>query len=904
MTRTIWHVAVILLAGSLVQPTAAVTQCLIPDYVEFAADDASAGASFGDDIDIDGDLAVIGAPADGNNGTGSGAAYLFRKSDLQWQQIAKLTPADPTICRQFGDSVAIDGDTAVVSARLVLPDLFYRSAVYVFRNIDGDWQQVALLSNSLGSGDDITNLNVDIRGDVVAVGSSRSAYRGAVFLFRETNGIWLPTAIPSPEPEDGIIQFGGSIALGDGTLIVGAPSALNADGENTGAVYLFRESHGNWVQSGKLIADDATANTWFGTRLALENDTLVVGATVPTSSGYPYGAAYVFQHSGNQWLQTAKLTAPEDLNATGFGGSVSISGDTIAVGAQRLAGTNTGAIVTYRNINGWEFAGSLTPSDMLSGHQFGYQVALDGDSLLGSAARGGVEVNASGSVYAFDRVAYSQDCNANGIADVCDLQTTSTDCNGNGVPDECDIAGQFSADCNADGQPDECDIVEIDALSRFTSSDGTIAQKFGWSVDLDGDTAVIGAVNDDAFGYRSGAAYIFRDNGDGLQELARLVASDADEGDQFGVSVSISGATAVVGAYGEGGNYSGAAYVFDETSNGWQQVAKLTPSDPAPSKAFGYSVAIEGETILISAYGDSEIAPFSGAVYVFRRSGGIWQEIARLKADDASDHQSLGRSLALDGDTIVAGAPRPYPTGGNGESAYVFREIEGAWQQVAKLMLGDGTEHNGFANAVDIHGDAIIVSASRNNPEDPDDQAAAYIFRETGGVWLQIAMLANNTSTEDGSYGSAVAIHGDTALIGLTYETVTHPSAINRPVFAYRKINGTWRRIARLTRSDDSTADHFGGSIAMDGNLAMIGAAWSPASWPVGAAYSFDLSAFDLAGDLNNDNSINLHDAAILVDVLLDADTEPSHIARADLNCSGAVDGRDLQSFITQLLGP
>ncbi|MCB9857494.1 MAG: hypothetical protein H6818_17570 [Phycisphaerales bacterium] len=898
-------IVIITLTGAFTQPAAAVTQCLVPDYVEFTADDASANAFFGDDIDIDGELAIIGAPLDGNSGTGSGAAYIFQNSGFQWQQLTKLTPTDPTICRRFGDSVAIDGDTAVVAARLVIPSAFYRSAIYVFRNIDGVWQQIALLSNSLGSGDDVNDFNVDIQGDVVVAGAPRSTNKGAVYVFREINGIWLSTAIPSPEPEDGFIQFGASVVLADDDLIVGAPYALNSYGERTGAVYMFRESLGNWTQYRKLIADDAPENTRLGVCLAWKNDTLVVGATLTTTEYDNQGAAYVFHRSGSQWLQTARLTPPEDLFATGFGGSAAISGDTIAVGAKRLAGTITGAIITYQDRNGWEFAGSLTPLEMLNARRFGYSVALDGDSLLGGATNGSVDVYASGLVYAFDLAAYAQDCNGNGIADICDLQTISTDCNGNGVPDECDIARQFSADCNGDGQPDECDFVEIDALARFTSTDGAVGQRFGWSADLDGDTAVIGAVNDSAFGYRSGAAYIFRNSGDGWQELARLVASDADENDQFGVSVSTSGGTAVIGAYGEGGDYSGAAYVFEETENGWQQIAKLTPSDPAPSKSFGYRVAIEGDTILVTASGDSEIAPYSGAVYVFRKTGGTWQETQKLKANDASNHQSLGRGIALDGDTFVAGTPRPNPTTGDmDQAAYVFREIDGAWQQVAKLTDGDDTVQSGFGNAVDIHGDTIIVSASRNNPDDPTDQAAAYVFREIDGEWHQIAMLANNTTPEDGSYGRAVAINGDTALIGLTNETVTTPGAINRPVFVYRELNGTWRRIARLTRSDDSLADHFGGSIAMEGDFALVGAAWSPEVTPVGAAYTFDLSVFALAGDLNNDRSIDLDDVAILVNVLLDADSNPMHVARADLNCSGEADGRDLQAFLAQLIAP
>ena len=190
--------------------------------------------------------------------------------------------------------------------------------------------------------------------------------------------------------------------------------------------------------------------------------------------------------------------------------------------------------------------------------------------------------------------------------------------------------------------------VSFEQLVKMTASDAALDDRFGRSVAVDGDTIVIGAYGDDD---ETGAVYVLRAS-DG-EELAKLTAADAAPGDQFGWSVAIAGDTIVVGANTAG--TGGAAYVFRTSDGGatYGQVAKLTVSDAAYDDNFGYSVAMDGDTVVVGAYSKNS---GEGAVYVLRTTdGATYVEVAKLTASDAESGDQFGFSVAIDGHTIVVG---------------------------------------------------------------------------------------------------------------------------------------------------------------------------------------------------------------------------------------------------------
>ena len=210
--------------------------------------------------------------------------------------------------------------------------------------------------------------------------------------------------------------------------------------------------------------------------------------------------------------------------------------------------------------------------------------------------------------------------------------------------------------------------------AKLMASDAQSSDYFGYSVAVSGDTAVIGARYEDTGGSDAGAAYVFTRSGGSWTQQAKLMASDAQSSDRFGGSVAVSGDTAVIGARLEntGGSGAGAAYVFTRTGGSWTQQAKLMASDAQESDQFGYSVSVSGDTAVIGARSEDTGGSDAGAAYVFTRTGGAWVEQAKLMASDAQAGDYFGYSVSVSGDTAVIGAYAEDTGGSTAGAAYIF----------------------------------------------------------------------------------------------------------------------------------------------------------------------------------------------------------------------------------------
>ena len=273
-------------------------------------------------------------------------------------------------------------------------------------------------------------------------------------------------------------------------------------------------------------------------------------------------------------------------------------------------------------------------------------------------------------------------------------------------------------------------------ITKLAASDAAVRAAFGYSVAINGDTIVVGA-----YGDWSGSVYVFRatDGGATHDEVAKLTAADAAEDDRFGYAVAIDGDTVVVGAYqdDDAGSGSGSVYVFRTSDGGatYAQVAKVTAADAAWANYFGYSVAIDGNTIVVGAY---QYAIGPGATYVFRTTdgGATYVEVAKLTAADAADGDRFGISVAIDGNTVVVGA---YKKDGYTGAVYVFRTTDGgaSYDQVAKLTAGDAAAYDVFGYSVAIDGSTIVVGAYGNG-DAGSRSGSVYVFREEAFVKTKI----------------------------------------------------------------------------------------------------------------------------------------------------------------------
>jgi len=307
-------------------------------------------------------------------------------------------------------------------------------------------------------------------------------------------------------------------------------------------------------------------------------------------------------------------------------------------------------------------------------------------------------------------------------------------------------------------------------MAKLTASDAAAYDSFGYSVAIDGDTVVVGASGD---GAERGAAYVFRtlDGGATYVELAKLTAADAAADDCFGSSVAIDGSTVVIGAGRNWyANTGGALYVFRTTDGGatYDLVAKLTPADGRDGDGFGDSVAIDDGIIVVGARGDDDAGGNAGAVYVFRTTdgGATYDQVAKLTADDGAAHDYFGWSVAIDGNTIVVGAYFDGDGGWRSGAAYVFRTTDGGatYDQVAKLTAADAAEEDRFGNSVAIDGDTIVVGAVFDYYS---NSGSAYVFRTSdgGATYGQVAKLIASDASSKAYFGMSVAIDGDTVVV-------------------------------------------------------------------------------------------------------------------------------------------
>ena len=360
--------------------------------------------------------------------------------------------------------------------------------------------------------------------------------------------------------------------------------------------------------------------------------------------------------------QDATLTAADGAGGDNLGTAVGLAGDTVVVGAEDKNSRTGAAYVFKRTGQVWSQEAKLTASDASADAFFGTSVAISGDTIV-VGAHG--KLSDRGAAYVFTRTgaAWTQQ-------------------------------------------------------AKLTATGGQPGDFFGTSVALSGDTAVVGA---HLVGNAVGASYVFTRTGTVWTQQAKLTASDAADGDSFGVAVAVSGDTVVAGASGVG-SLVGAAYVFKRTGTAWTQEARLAATSPANSDQFGRAVALAGAAAVIGASGTNGSR---GAAYVFTRTGTTWTQEAALIAADRSANDNFGASVAVEGDSVVTGAHGKYRSSG---VAYVFTRAGTAWTQTSRFSSADALETDFFGFAVAVEGATAVATAFGKDA----DKGAAYVFDLTG----------------------------------------------------------------------------------------------------------------------------------------------------------------------------
>jgi hypothetical protein len=252
-------------------------------------------------------------------------------------------------------------------------------------------------------------------------------------------------------------------------------------------------------------------------------------------------------------------------------------------------------------------------------------------------------------------------------------------------------------------------------------------------------------------------------------EQPKLIPSDSTYDDHFGLSVALRGDDALIGATGassRGRTGTGAAYVFVRTSAGWSEQFKLFGTESDGYDDAGSAVALDGNTALVGALGAFTQGSSAGATYVFQRSGSTWTQQARLVAQDPRSGARFGNAVALAGDTALIAADRASSAAGmDSGTVYSFTRLGDKWQQQQKLEVSDGSYSPGFGAALALSQDTLLVGAKEAERAGLSGVGAAYVFVRSNGTWTQQQKLVASDGGPYDSFGAAVAIEGDTALI-------------------------------------------------------------------------------------------------------------------------------------------
>ena len=432
--------------------------------------------------------------------------------------------------------------------------------------------------------------------------------------------------------------------------------------------------------------------------------------------------------------------------------------------------------------------------------------------------------------------------------------------------------------------------------AKLTASDVQWSAGFGRSAAVDGDVIVVAApldstpacttgIPEQGFCFH-GSAYVFRFDGANWIEEAKLVASDAANGDRFGEGfggVSVSGNVILVGAFRneDTGNATGSAYVFRFDGTNWSEEAKLLASDAAAINLFGNSVSVVGDLAVIGApfpLDASQPTRGPGAAYVFRFDGINWIEEVKLTASDGANNDEFGSSVSLSGDMILIGARSDDDAAGcfgqfcNSGSAYVFRFDGANWIEEAKLTAADGAQADQFGGTVSLDGDAAVIGAWF----DDGTVGSAYVFRFDGTDWTEESKLTATDGTVGDFFGVSISINSGQAVIG-----------VSRPENSIRV----------------GSAYVFGGLSDCNANAALDLCETAGGTSPDNNANGIPDICEDAPGDMDCDVVVDPIDIPLFVQALIDpAGFAGCDIGRGDMNGDTLINGADVQLFVQALM--
>jgi hypothetical protein len=365
--------------------------------------------------------------------------------------------------------------------------------------------------------------------------------------------------------------------------------------------------------------------------------------------------------------------------------------------------------------------------------------------------------------------------------------------------------------------------------TSVAASDGEDGDLFGYSVAIDGDYAIVGAP-EDGVGNQGvqGSAYVFKKTNGAWQQQAHLFASNGDVEDLFGTSVSIDGDYAVVGAPYKsvnGASSRGAVYVFVRNGDIWTEQAILLSSDGSMSDHFGHKVAIEGEYLIASApYNDVGGQNDRGTVYVFKRTGQSWAQTWAINPVSGLSNDHIGKSIAIDSNVVVIGAPGDYNNNMNRCGAvYIYTRTGNLWSQTQLITTTTPQSNLEFGTSVALHNTALLIGAPGYDHSGEANAGAVFIYGYGNGVWGYYIGIVAPEYVDGGNFGFSMALNDTHVLIGAPGHDIDYLNSVGR-VWIYQWTPTGPELISHMDYDNGQDGDKFGFALGLHGANAIIGA--------------------------------------------------------------------------------
>lgn len=372
------------------------------------------------------------------------------------------------------------------------------------------------------------------------------------------------------------------------------------------------------------------------------------------------------------------------------------------------------------------------------------------------------------------------------------------------------------------------DATQLDSFARVLASDGERVLASSWGV-----------------GVGLGSVYVLERGPQGWMEVDRLNAVGGQPSDVFGWSIAIDGEVAVVGAWGAAGG-RGSAYVFERAGDDWQQTAELVPPDGMLDDAFGSAVAVSGDVVAVGSPNDSNpVWGFqTGSVYVFERDGAGWSATQKVEGPAPASGDRFGDALALDGDTLVVGAPYEDTVG----SVHVFQDTILGFLPLQELAPSDaGPAGDEFGYALALDGDRLVVGAPEKHGVQ-QLQGAAYVFAREDGGWVEMQIVDPPVPSNVGLFGSSVDLRDGRIAVGAPLHSapcgdLSDPACGTGRADVFELVLGSWVHAGAAVPQDLANADQFGGALALAGAELVVGSPYDDTYFAdAGALYAFDLA--------------------------------------------------------------